>query len=178
MDFELYIKHAYTNAVDHGFWDVDKITGKVPGGIEEKLGLVISELGEAMEANRKGRRSAVKLEDIECADDFNTAFKENVKDSLEDELADTCIRIFDLCGKYNVELAVVPVKLNGSDCSEHIFGIMKSVAIAELNLQNMLCQAVSMIFMLSEKYNIDIKKHIDMKMRYNESRGYKHGKSY
>ena len=48
--------------------------------------LIVSELGEAVEAHRSGR------------------FGLERKDTFEDELADTVIRIFDLCGGLGIDL--------------------------------------------------------------------------
>lgn len=61
-------------AVEKGFWDEKRNIG-------EALMLIVTELAEAMEAYRK-------------QDDEN--FKE--------ELADTFIRLFDLCGGLNVDI--------------------------------------------------------------------------
>ena len=48
--------------------------------------LIVSELGEAVEAHRSGRFGLAR------------------KDTFEDELADTVIRVFDLCGGLGVDL--------------------------------------------------------------------------
>lgn len=85
--------------------------------------LIVTELGEAMEAYRKNNYSDIYIESFNSnisIMDFETFFK----NTFEDELADVIIRLLDLC-KY-----------------------MK----------------------------IDIEKHIELKMKYNESRPYKHGK--
>jgi len=109
----------HANALAHGFYDDENVN------IPEKLMLIVSELGEAMEAYRnnyysdwEGYNSLIDR-DIE-----NGAFERLIKNSIEDELADTVIRVLDLCG------------------------YMK----------------------------IDIDQHISLKMKYNESRPYKHGK--
>ncbi len=76
---------AHKTAVEHGFH------------VEEKpdaywLGLVMSEAGEAINADRKGRHADTKgFEEIEASEkDFPFAenFKANIKDSVEDEIAD------------------------------------------------------------------------------------------
>ena len=38
--------------------------------------------------------------------------------------------------------------------------------------------ALVFIQCFADKLGINLDKHIDLKMRYNESRGYKHGKKY
>jgi NTP pyrophosphatase (non-canonical NTP hydrolase) len=65
---------------EHGFWDIDKMD-KEHLLIATKIGLCQSELAEAMEAHRKG-------------DDGHVG----------EELADACIRIFDLAEYLNIDL--------------------------------------------------------------------------
>ena len=125
----------HTNAVAHGFYDNEKVN------IPEKLMLIVSELGEAMEAYRNEHYSDIstferhsdkeqieRYKKINYLDDkdngFDIMFESFIKDGVQDEIADTIIRLLDLCGYMN----------------------------------------------------IDIDKHIELKMKYNESRPYKHGK--
>ena len=68
-------KVCHETAVEKGFWDEKRNMG-------EALMLVVTELAEAMESYRK-------------QEDEN--FKE--------ELADTFIRLFDLCGGLNIDIA-------------------------------------------------------------------------
>ena len=108
--------HEYAKA--KGFWDNPRDTGTL-------LMLIVSELAEAMEADRNGRianidkfHKAIVLDDI---------FEASIKDTFEDEMADTIIRILDLCAAKG----------------------------------------------------IDIDRHIELKMKYNATRSYRHGnKSY
>lgn len=67
-------KQCHDIAVSKGFWDKDRNIG-------EALMLIVTELAEAMEAHRK-------------QDDEN--FKE--------ELADSFIRLFDLCGGLKIDI--------------------------------------------------------------------------
>jgi len=110
--------------------------------IGQTLMLIVSELSEALEADRKGSRN--RLDAFKTSmyyarlsnDDFDTEnencawiknrFETTIKDTFEDEIADTVIRLLDLCGGLN----------------------------------------------------IDIESHIDLKLRYNATRPYKHNKEY
>lgn len=82
-----------------GFWDQERNVG-------ELLMLVTSELGEAMEAHRKGKFTdkSEYIADVKLADDFKYAFENNVKDTFEDEIADSLIRLFDLCGGLEIDI--------------------------------------------------------------------------
>lgn len=85
-------KLCHKIAVEKGFWEKDRNNG-------ELLMLIVSELGEALEALRKGNRQAQV---------YSKKTKENiskwVKDTFEDELADAVIRIFDLAEARNIDL--------------------------------------------------------------------------
>lgn len=81
----------------------------------QNLMLIVSELAEALEADRKGRYAdfrtflaCTKANDIlkEDMDEYlRSEFEKNIKDTLEDEIADAMIRLFSLCGalKINIE---------------------------------------------------------------------------
>lgn len=77
--------------------------------IGQTLMLVVSELSEALEADRRGERerlSKTALMNLAGQDDkmFTELFKVHIKDSFEDEIADAVIRLFDLCGGLNIDL--------------------------------------------------------------------------
>lgn len=94
-----------------GFWDsMDKAINSLPNGdvnnfieytgtqkatkdafIAQKIALIMSESGEALEAMRK-------------IDYERNGYGIGQKDSFADELADTLIRILDLCGELNIDI--------------------------------------------------------------------------
>ena len=59
--------------------------------ISQKIGLIMSECGEALEAMRKPEYEA-------------NGYGIGVKDSFADEIADTIIRLLDLCGELNINI--------------------------------------------------------------------------
>lgn len=76
--------------------------------IGEVLCLLHSEISEALEADRKDKYcSEISIEDLcEIPDNafFTHAYKEDVKGTFEEEMADTLIRLLDLCGSKNIDI--------------------------------------------------------------------------
>ena len=173
---------AYQCAVAHGWHDENQSD-------EHFLCLVISELMEAVEADRKGMHA--KRDNFEYymkqrkRDDgeFMYAFKQDIKDSVEDELADACIRMLDLAGLRGYDLDSFDYE--GSDTedysdmsfTESMFRIC--VYVTDNFYRDELYILLNEIFAFCRDRNIDIFWHIKQKMKYNELRPYKHGdKSY
>ena len=90
MDLNELRDKAYRNAVAHGWHDENMSD-------QHFLCLVISELMEAVEADRKGMHANQKQFESymnlkeRSDDEFIYAFKHDIKDSVEDELSDACI---------------------------------------------------------------------------------------
>lgn len=101
MEIQDISKSINDNAKQKGFWQ----TG---GSISEKLMLIVTEVAEACEADRKNRHTECNIDGVNGwvnESDFINAFKENVKDTFEDELADIVIRVFDLAYQHNINLS-------------------------------------------------------------------------
>lgn len=173
---------AYQCAVAHG-WHEENLSD------EHFLCLVISELMEAVEADRKGMHAnranfeycmkQRKRDDGE----FMYAFKQDIKDSVEDELADACIRMLDLAGLRGYDLDSFDYE--GSDTedysdmtfTESMFRIC--VYVTDNFYRDEPFILLNEIFAFCRDRNIDIFWHIKQKMKYNELRPYKHrDKSY
>lgn len=177
---------AYKTACEHGFHD--KELSK-----EHCLCLVISELMEAVEADRKGRLGkkckrrfemeynrypALVKEEMR----FKCTFEKHIKDSLSDELSDAVIRLLDLCGMCKIDLE--------NDCldnevleeysrifinktfTESIFNITKNLIDGDISY------SLIKIFGLSKHLDIDLLWHIEQKQRYDELRPMLNGKRY
>ena len=175
---------AYQCAVIHGWHDEDLSD-------EHFLCLVISELMEAVEADRKGCHA-----DIDAFNkyydriDFEENFERQIKDTVEDELADACIRLLDLAGLRKADLG----ETNEDElrCSDRFFDwtFTESIYYIVCNITDLdfidkypfdafLRASIRVIMSFAVQKNIDIFWHIDQKMKYNELRPYKHGgKSY
>ncbi|MDR0970527.1 MAG: hypothetical protein LBM67_08345 [Lentimicrobiaceae bacterium] len=114
MNLNEYSELAHKNAKEKGFYEVEDSIINFGVGTREgdlidhtffaqKIALIHSELSEAIEADRHGKKAI--MENIDFANgDFKIAFEQNIKDTVEDEIADTFIRLFDLCGRYNIDI--------------------------------------------------------------------------
>jgi len=103
MKINELVSEAHYNAVNKGFYDFPE-TGGNGKNIGELLMLIMSELGEAMEAHRCGKFADREIYERELNGYEGTSFYDNIKDTFEDELADTVIRIADLCGYLGIDL--------------------------------------------------------------------------
>ena len=107
--------------------------------------------------------------------------KSNVKDTVEDELADAAIRLLDLAGANNLNLnrfclqhVVTPKK----SFTENIYAIVKDLVNYKYSQEEQINYALHQIRRLSEILKINLLWHIEQKMYYNEGREDKHGKEY
>lgn len=178
---------AYQCAVVHSWHDEDLSD-------EHFFCLVISELMEAVEADRKGRYAnrdkfeyymKQRKRDV---GEFMYAFKCDIKDTVEDELADACTRLLDLAGLRKINLSDISFPIYNSDdhknsrksltFTEWVYDVTRVISGFNKNnypigylfvgiLQEICCKA--------ELIGFDILWHIDQKMKYNELRPYKHG---
>jgi NTP pyrophosphatase (non-canonical NTP hydrolase) len=88
----------YEGNKSRGFWSKDHQSGDRSRNFGELLMLITSELGEALEAHRKDRWADIR------AYRENGIFKDAIKDTVEDEIADAVIRLLDLCAGYGIDL--------------------------------------------------------------------------
>lgn len=169
-------ERAYKTAVAHGFHE------------EEKpdvywLGLVMSEAGEAINADRKGLHADTKgfIHYMDATKFyFRKAFDSYIKDSVEDEIADIVIRLFDFAGLRGYKLM---------NKAEHSFASIGVVYTYTRNgLPGTLLQVIGILcFSLSRKTTERTISNVigilsecfdKMKMRYNETRAMLNGKRY
>ena len=93
-------ERAYKTAVEHGFHEEEKSDAYW-------LGLVMSEMGEAINADRKGLHADAVLFNDDLANmSFKDSFEAHIKDSVEDEIADIVIRLLDFAGMKGYTLSI------------------------------------------------------------------------
>lgn len=197
MDKKLYTQETlkslaqlcHRRAVDKGFWDELHSSNHY-------FMLAITEIAEAVEAHREGRIARIP-EGIEDFPDkaFIPSFETHIKDTIEDELADTQIRLLDLYGYiidndpetpditeqveenywFSRDLVGVP-----EEFTEWAFSLVTELSVNPiasttlLKVYNGLCTLRCM----TEHLGIDLDRHILLKMRYNATRPALHGKKY
>lgn len=178
-------------AIDKGFWDGEHSD-------EEKMVLVITELSEAVEADRKNWRAhLLTYENCTEADDILEAdmslyliqsFEKFIKDSIEDELADAYIRLLDLGKARNIEFYDYSDEWDGmrgiayyNFCNKSFPEIIHACMVAVLSpkpIETRINQSMISIAWVCDHYGIDLERHIELKMEYNRTRGRMHGKKY
>ena len=184
---------AYDIACKHGWYEQKRTD------IHELM-LVVSELGEAVNADRNGKyANRERFENVlkEFHVPFSYAFNQCIKDTVEDELADAAIRILSLAGLNSADLEEEPFSEEGleklvkaanngltiSDNPEKIT-FPEELSMVFLGIMQVLKEGASMgdvlvnIYVIAYRRGIDLKWHIEQKMKYNEERPYKHNKRY
>nr|DAF67681.1 MAG TPA: hypothetical protein [Caudoviricetes sp.] len=177
---------AHETSVNHGFYD------NKPSNIHF-LCLIVSELMEAVEADRKNNRAIINSLEGErygCFSDktfhsgnmqFKEIFEEHIKNTLEDELADVVIRCLDLAGANGIDLpnGYIPTIHNpGNAFTEKVWYISGMLTNPNVTLPCKLLSTMGYCFQLASDYSFDLVWHIEKKMMYNSLRAMKHGKRY
>lgn len=142
---------CHQNSKDKGFWDEGRTVTEVssergdnlmwhetstsyktkPWNLGEKLALVHSELSELFEAWRKGIVHSDK--DITILDPSYKPLPGQIQDgtrritAIEEEVADVFIRMFDLCGKLDIDVGrVILAKMEYNKGRPHLHGGRKA----------------------------------------------------
>lgn len=188
LNYNQLAAEVHANSVKHGWWENQP-------SIEHFLTLVVCELAEAVEADRKGikadialfeRRIQEKPSEHEAAtyeQRYAYWFEAHIKDSVGDELADAVIRLLDIAGAYNYNFSkpfagYVALISPANSFTENIGSIMECVLCHTLTTYNRVACSFVQIEWLAAQMGIDLAWHIKHKMQYNANRPYKHGKAY
>ena len=175
---------AYRAACDKGFHDEQK-----PDAVYKML--IITEIAEAVQADRKGIRPDIEgyKEFVEAHDEtaITYAFKKYIKGCVEEELADVVIRCLSFAGHRGWDLQHALDEMKGTSDMDVIIGDEAFVETAFYTCDEFFgCYSNSsakkavggLLVSVAEYCNykgIDLWWHVEQKMRYNELRPYRHG---
>lgn len=184
---------VYQCACDHGFHDTQLSD-------EHFLMLIITELSEAVEADRKGKRAKVSKFKMDyerypaLVDEnkrFYCAFKKHIKDTVEDELADAVIRLLDLAGLRGISLETAQKDMKtciddmASACEDETFTeSIYSISTLPVRYDGIyefsttVNDMIICILGLAHHLDMDLLWHIEQKIKYNELREQRHRKKY
>lgn len=168
----------------------------------QQLMLVVSELSEALEAHRTGKRANLDkfnrwmaenpkvLDETGIEGYMASCFRDTIKDSVEDELADAYIRLLDFAGGFGLNAAKI-IESEGTWGGRY-FSLDENFGAALLEITKGVCGiddqlvdndraseilgcTLCEINELCQREGIDLARHIDLKLAYNKTRGQKHG---
>lgn len=190
---------AFKNAEKHGFYTEST-------EIETELMLIITEMAEAVQADRHNRHGSIEdyESEIQMGRDIPTAYKNSLEGTVESEFADIAIRILSLLGwmKSNLliklgsdsiladryEVAKIQYKvqntINKGSIAKDLYRLNGHFSrfvdneYCSLFVSDTLQDILMRVFAIAHNNNIDLMKHIKLKMQYNEYRPYLHGCKY
>ena len=188
MKTENYLDPERLAKLQQRIWDVATAHGwhEKPISTAQYCGLIMTEMAEAVEADRNGRRSmdaefksVLTFEAANKDTYFKACYKYYIKGSIEEEFADVVIRVLDMAQEVHGDkmrwLGYYPygqVYHENESFIENAWYFIREV----LNWGTMnISDCVSFMFDWAQHLGIDLWQHIEWKMKYNKLRPYKHG---
>ena len=193
MNINEIIKEAHENAVAHGFWEEDR-------PFAETVDLIHSELSEALEEFRDGRGldkvyyscQYSKVHNVplgHCKKNITCAQCEYGKpEGIPIELADVIIRIADYFGRHKIQVDELKSRATNQTVREKIGTLCELIAHGHWLLgmayvskeeelrYSLMALLIDHIRDFCQRNGIDLDRAIKLKMEYNKTRPYKHGK--
>lgn len=184
-----YAKDFHERSVAKGFWDV-------PHSIGHYLMLVVSELSEAVEADRLGKWARLDHDTIDTLQRIEGAiytqeFLRLVEGTVGCEIADAVIRLLDLLGCLLDGRELQARQVNRVNCvygedgippmlTEALIPIVATLCDADANCDTTtgILYAIKSLEQLCDHLGIDLMAHIELKLKYNATRPALHGKKY
>lgn len=191
MDFEKLKNEAFETAKAHG-WHDEELSD------ETYLMLIITEIAEAVQADRKGKHADAGLfnadvETLDMADGYDLDvwkrdFEIYIKNTVEDELADTVIRILDFSEVKGFGFDSVNTRArraykwyrgNGWDIGYTFpmfcYALISNIYDWRKPLEGDLSLVLERLLVYCKLNSIDIDFFVEQKMKYNKLRSYRHG---
>ena len=173
---------AYSIAKEHGWHDEEH-------NDEHWLMLIITELSEAVNADRKRKYANIGMFKSNCNTPQTNPEKHwkyiydfFIKDSVQDELADVVIRCLDLSGLRQFDLSMVRKIMDSIEelkpnvlFSEVCYNISGIVTAESDTVETRICATLAVVIKYCEGKGIDLDFFVEQKMKYNELRSHKHG---
>ena len=187
MDKQYYLDPERLSKVQHQIWNIATNHGwhEQPKSPEHWCGLIMTEMAEAVEADRNGRRADMesfneRMSNLDGSDEcFKEMYKRYIKGSIEEEFADVVIRILDMTQEiYGERINWIGDYPCGEVFHEEKSFIENAWCFIRrvLNWGTMnISDSVSFMFDWAHHLDIDLWQHIEWKTKYNELRPYKHG---
>ncbi|WMX17467.1 hypothetical protein [Aureispira sp. CCB-E] len=179
MEYNQLAKAIHQDQINAGWYDDYRSDNTL-------ILLIKSELFEAFEAYRKeskikalGQKYLGLLLYMSQEDEalFIERFKNNVKDSFADELADTVIRLLDFAGYKKMNLWAKnerPILFDSLLPYLIALDLQLTKFYSEFS-KDSISSIIFDIENLANLYKIDLEAHIKLKLAYNKTRGKRHG---
>ena len=181
MDLQKLSQQAYATAKAHGWHDE-----KLPD--ETYLMLIITEIAEAVQADRKDRHADVEsfnyyYEDNDDGFDadgfiFKAYYDDFIKNTVEDELSDIIIRCLDYSALRGVGLDRIPSYIASycidASIAKHDFPTF-AYFLTFKAVNGDVTDVLARVIAYCKLKGIDIDFFVEQKMRFNKLRDYKHG---
>ena len=177
MNYNKLAEEAHENAVKHGFWET-KVSN------EHCLMLVITEIAEMVEADRKGIDADIEaFEKYESRIAFDENFERHIKNTLEDEMADIAIRLFDLAGARGIDFDImfpyyICRNFRQFSFTENAFDLVKGLCRGDKGIDRRILFGLNYVLSWAQELHIELEFFVAQKMRYNVMRPYRNGKRY
>jgi len=194
MNIHILIEASHTLGKDHGFWEKEK-------DLKEEMLYIFSNIGDIAKAYKKGRRANwskfdAMIGQLENSNDNQNEgtrkiYKEYIKDTFEDEIANVILRITDLFGGKNINIVSVHPWLDNLSETElnYFFRNVNPNHDFKENVSHWLNESLALCMFSSDKdqdygfshilfhlgaliefFDIDIEKHLTKKIEYNRLR--------
>ena len=185
LNYNEFSRKAHQIAVNHGFWDKNVSN-------EHCLMLTCTEIAEIIEADRKNRRAQLAMFNREKAtpqpsgmaeNHWRFCFEQFIKDTIEDEFADTFIRLCDLAGELKIDFDKMnPCRYHRAferfTMTENAFGLIKGLSKGQIAVEKRIQFGLDYLVGWAKCNGINLEWHVKQKMRFNQGRPERHGKKY
>lgn len=188
MDYNKIAQEVHEENKIKGFYDIGP-------NKDMSLLLIVSELMEMVEADRKGRTLsslgqiiATNLYDGDIDDIpsvYKSVFEDDIKDTIEDEAAGVILRILDYAGWQGISLECERDSIDFHQILESksleandIFDLIKGIEYCRISDESVAYSFHVCLIYFKEALKIDIWKYVELKRKYNKLRPIRNGKRY